>query len=585
MKKLFVKTYGCQMNAYDSARMADLLAPLGYAAADAPEDADMVILNTCHIREKAAEKVYSELGACAGRRSRRRKAGARMLIAVAGCVAQAEGEEIVRARSRAVDHGGGAAILSSPAGDDRPRRARARAMRWKPIFRALEKFDSLPRSRHATPASAPFSPCRKAATSSAPSAWCPTRAARNIRGPWRRSRPKRGAGGKGAREIVLLGQNVNAYRGAGTGRRSWSLARLLAALAEIEGLARLRYTTSHPRDMGDDLIAAHGDIEKLMPYLHLPVQSGSDTRAGGDEPPAHRAMIICRLVERIRAARPDIALSSDFIVGFPGESDADFEATWRWCATSATRTAFSFKYSPRPGTPAAAARKQIPEDVKSDAAGALQTLLLAQQDAVQQIAAIGKTLPVLFEKPGREPGQVVGRTPYLQPVHVEGAGAPDRHDRATCASSARYRQQPEGVLQRRKRAGALSPPRQTKPRARTGHAGIRRQRACWRRWAARIRSISCAWSRSWTSASPRAAIWWRSTARRRRANAPPPSCARCMRGWKRAKASPWPKWMRKSASPIHEQPQADGDPATARSRPPPRAPCGRARRRKAPIST
>jgi tRNA-2-methylthio-N6-dimethylallyladenosine synthase len=408
MKKLFVKTYGCQMNAYDSARMADLLAPLGYAATDAPEGADMVILNTCHIREKAAEKVYSELGRLKTLKAEKALAGGSMLLAVAGCVAQAEGEEIV-ARQPAVD------LVVGPLSYHRLPEMIARAARIKghvleTDFPALEKFDSLaePSASGVSAFLTVMEGCDKFCT------FCVvpyTRGPEQSRSPQAILREAQKLAEKGAREIVLLGQNVNAYCADG-----WSLAKLCDAIAAIEGIARIRYTTSHPRDMGDDLILAHRDNPKLMPYLHLPVQSGSDRvleamnrRHGCDD---YR-----RLVEKIRAARPGIALTSDFIVGFPGEGDADFDATLKLVRDTGFATAFSFKYSRRPGTPASTMGKQVPEDVKTARLAELQKLLLGDQYAFDD-AQIGCTLPVLFEKNGQRPGQLMGRTPYLQPVHI-----------------------------------------------------------------------------------------------------------------------------------------------------------------------
>jgi len=408
VKKLFVKTYGCQMNAYDSAKMADLLAPLGYAATDAAEGADMVILNTCHIREKAAEKVYSELGKLRILKAQKARDGGRMVLAVAGCVAQAEGEEIV-ARQPAVD------LVVGPQSYHRlpemiARAAREQGHALETDFPALEKFDSLP-APSASGVSAFLTVqegCDKFCT------FCVvpyTRGSEQSRPPAAILREARQLADKGAREIVLLGQNVNAYNGDG-----WSLAELCGAIAEVGGIARIRYTTSHPRDMGDELIAAHGANPKLMPYLHLPVQSGSDAVLEAMNR-QHTAGDYRRLIERIRKARPDIALTSDFIVGFPGESDADFQATLQLVGDIGYATAFSFKYSKRPGTPASTMRKQIPEDVKTARLAALQKLLLKQQYAFDD-SQIGKVLPVLFEKSAREQGQIMGRTPYLQPVHV-----------------------------------------------------------------------------------------------------------------------------------------------------------------------
>ena len=409
MKKLFVKTYGCQMNAYDSAKMADLLAPLGYARAEAPEGADMVILNTCHIRERAAEKVYSELGRLKVLKAQKAKDGGRMVLAVAGCVAQAEGEEIL-ARAPVVD------LVVGPQSYHRLPEMIARAARQnghalETDFPALEKFDSLepPQSSGVSAFLTVQEGCDKFCT------FCVvpyTRGSEHSRPPQAILREARQLADKGAREIVLLGQNVNAYDGGG-----WSLAKLCGALAEIEEIKRIRYTTSHPRDMADDLIAAHGENEKLMPYLHLPVQSGSDTVLDAMNR-QHTADDYRRLIDRIRESRSDIALTSDFIVGFPTESDADFEATLQLVRDIGYATAFSFKYSKRPGTPAASLRKQIPEDVKAARLDTLQNLLLSQQYGFDDLQ-LGKVLPVLFEKSARDPGQLMGRTPYLQPVHVQ----------------------------------------------------------------------------------------------------------------------------------------------------------------------
>jgi tRNA-2-methylthio-N6-dimethylallyladenosine synthase len=417
MKKLFVKTYGCQMNVYDSARMADLLAGIGYAPASTPDDADMVILNTCHIRERAAEKVYSELGKLKRLKETRAQQGNSMLIAVAGCVAQAEGAEIIR-RQSAVD------IVVGPQSYHRlpeliARIARGAGHVLETDFPAEDKFDSLPEER-ATVGPSAFLTVQEGCDK-----FCTFCVVPYTRGP-EFSRPAkqiveeaRRLADKGVREITLLGQNVNAYRGAGPDRESWSLARLLHELAEIGGIERLRYTTSHPRDMGDDLIDVHGEIEKLMPYLHLPVQSGSD-RILAAMNRQHSAREYLDLVVRIRAVRPDLALSSDFIVGFPGETDEDFDATLALMREVNYAAAFSFKYSPRPGTPASADAKQIPEDVKSERLQILQALLIEQQTRFNRACA-GQDMKVLFDRPGRKPGQVLGRSPWLQPVHVENA--------------------------------------------------------------------------------------------------------------------------------------------------------------------
>jgi tRNA-2-methylthio-N6-dimethylallyladenosine synthase len=414
MKKLLVKSYGCQMNAYDSARIADLLAPLGYSAAATAEEADMVVLNTCHIREKAAEKIYSELGTLRDLKKEKAAAGNPMLIAVAGCVAQAEGELMLK-RAPTID------LLVGPQTYHRlpemiARIARAGGTALETDFPALEKFDSLPDAgpRGVSAFLTVQEGCDKFCT------FCVvpyTRGAELSRGPEAVLAEANMLVAGGVRELVLLGQNVNAYRGDAADGKTWSLAKLCEALGGIEGLARIRYTTSHPRDMADDLIAAHRDNDKLMPFLHLPVQSGSDTILAAMNR-QHKAEDYLRLIERIRAARPDIALSSDFIVGFPGETDADFEATLELVRSVRYAHTFSFKYSKRPGTPAAAALKQISEGVKSERLQALLALLLQQQDEFND-AQIGSTLDVLFEKPGREDGQLVGRSPYLHPIHAQ----------------------------------------------------------------------------------------------------------------------------------------------------------------------
>jgi tRNA-2-methylthio-N6-dimethylallyladenosine synthase len=417
MKTLFVKTYGCQMNVYDSTRMADLLAPLGYAQTEEANDADLVILNTCHIREKAAEKVYSELGRLRRLKEAKARTGGRMMIAVAGCVAQAEGAEII-ARQSAVD------MIVGPQSYHRLPEMIAKIMRaggqaLETDFPAEDKFDALPAQ------SAGAAPCAFLTVQEGCDKFCAFCVVPYTRGS-EFSRPvaqilqeARLLVELGAREIMLLGQNVNAYRGAGPEGAIWNLAKLLHALSRIGGLQRLRYTTSHPRDMNGELIAAHAKIEAVMPYLHLPIQSGSDAILEAMNR-QHSVEFYRGIVDRIRAARSDIALSSDFIVGFPGESDKDFEATLSLVRQIGYAQAFSFKYSKRLGTPASAARKQIPEDVKSARLETLQGLLARQQDAFNR-SCTGRTLSVLFEKLGRKAGQAVGRSPYLQPVHVEGA--------------------------------------------------------------------------------------------------------------------------------------------------------------------
>lgn len=413
LKRLYIKTYGCQMNVYDSERMADVLAPLGYGMTDSPEGADLVVLNTCHIREKATEKVYSELGQIKLMKEARRAEGGAMTIAVAGCVAQAEGQEILR-RQPAVD-----LVVGPQAYHQLPeliaRAHRARGERLAADFAPDEKFDALTTERRPTGVTAFLTVqegCDKFCT------FCVVPYTRG--GEW--SRPAetieaeaRSLAEQGVREVTLLGQNVNAYAGEG------GLAGLVRRLATIPGLDRIRYTTSHPRDMDEALIAAHAEVEALMPYLHLPVQAGSDKVLKAMNR-AHTAESYLRLIEKIRVARPDIAISGDFIVGFPGERDADFEATLQLVREVGHASAFSFKYSRRPGTPAAAMPGQVAEEVKDERLARLNALLDAQRLAFNA-AQVGRTLPVLFEKLGRHPGQIIGRSPYLQSVHVT---APDR---------------------------------------------------------------------------------------------------------------------------------------------------------------
>ena len=414
-RTVHIKTYGCQMNVYDSQRMADVLKPLGYAPADEPEGADLVILNTCHIREKAAEKVYSELGRLAKIKSD--KDG--MMIAVAGCVAQAEGEEITR-RAPAVD------IVVGPQAYHRlPQmiaeihRGAGRALDTE--FPVEDKFDALP------PESGQQGPARFLTIQEGCDKFCTFCVVPYTRGA-EYSRPaasvvaeaRRMAAG-GAREITLLGQNVNAYLGEGPDGRDWGLGRLIRELAEIEGLARIRYTTSHPRDMDDALIEAHRDVPQLMPFLHLPVQSGAD-RILDAMNRKHTADSYRRLCDRLRAARSDLELSSDFIVGFPGETDADFEATMQLIRDVRFAQAFSFKYSRRVGTPGASMPRQIAETVKDERLQALQALLIEQQIAFNK-SLVGAVIPVLFDRPGRHAGQMGGRSPWLQAVHVEGPAA------------------------------------------------------------------------------------------------------------------------------------------------------------------
>jgi tRNA-2-methylthio-N6-dimethylallyladenosine synthase len=397
------------MNVYDSERMRDVLTPLGYALADAPDDADLVILNTCHIREKATEKVFSEIGRLRAHKDRRAAEGKSTTIAIAGCVAQAQGEEII-ARAPAVD-----LVVGPQAYHKLPeliaRAAREKGERLATDFAAEEKFDALP-ARAADGVTAFLSiqeGCDKFCT------FCVvpyTRGAEYSRPVADILAEARQLIDQGVREVTLLGQNVNAYHAA-----SASFADLLSSLARIEGLQRLRYTTSHPVEMTDELIALHGAEPKLMPYLHLPVQSGSD-RILKAMNRKHDAALFHDIVARLRAARPDVALSSDFIVGFPGETDADFAATLDLVRGVGFASAFSFKYSPRPGTPAAAMAGQVSEAVKSERLAHLQALLTQQQRAFNN-AQIGTVLPVLVVGPGRKPGQMHGRSPYLQAVHFD----------------------------------------------------------------------------------------------------------------------------------------------------------------------
>ncbi|MDR3510131.1 MAG: tRNA (N6-isopentenyl adenosine(37)-C2)-methylthiotransferase MiaB [Caulobacteraceae bacterium] len=408
-RRLYIKTYGCQMNVYDSERMADVLRPLGYALTDEAEGADLVVLNTCHIREKATEKVYSELGQIKRMKARKEAAGGAMTVAVAGCVAQAEGAEIM-ARQPAVD------LVVGPQAYHRlpeliARAHRASGERLAADFTADEKFDALPGERAPTGVTAFLTVqegCDKFCT------FCVvpyTRGAEYSRPAEAVLAEAEQLAAHGVREVTLLGQNVNAYAGEG------GLAGLVRRLAQVPGLDRIRYTTSHPHDMDEALIAAHGEVEALMPYLHLPVQAGSD-RVLRAMNRAHTAESYLRLVEKIRAARPDIAMSGDFIVGFPGESERDFEATLQLVSEIRYASAFSFKYSRRPGTPAAAMPGQVPDEVKDERLARLQALLSQQQVAFND-ATVGRTVPVLLEKPGRHPGQVVGRSPYLQAVHLD----------------------------------------------------------------------------------------------------------------------------------------------------------------------
>ncbi len=411
-KKLFIKTYGCQMNVYDSERMAEALGGQGYVETQTPDDADMILLNTCHIREKAAEKVYSELGRYKGLKAEKPD----LKIGVAGCVAQAEGEEIMR-RQPMVD------LVVGPQSYHRLPELEAKARSGKKAldtdFPEEDKFEVLKNRPKAKRGPTAFLTVQEGCDKFCAFCVVPyTRGAEVSRPADRILTEARDLVERGVREITLLGQNVNAYHGAGEGG-DWSLARLIWALNDIDGLERIRFTTSHPNDMTDELIEAHGTCPKLMPYLHLPVQSGSD-RILKRMNRQHTAESYLKIIEKLRVARPDLLLSGDFIVGFPEETEDDFQATLDIIRASNYGYAYSFKYSTRPGTPAAE-RDQLPEDVKDDRLQRLQALITKQQKAAQD-AMLGKEVGVLFEKPGRLEGQMVGKSDHLHAVHVQAEG-------------------------------------------------------------------------------------------------------------------------------------------------------------------
>ena len=415
-KKVFVKTFGCQMNVYDSQRIGEALAVEGYAPTAAIEEADMVILNTCHIREKAAEKVYSDLGRIRQVKERRLQQGKDTIVAVAGCVAQAEGREIVR-RAPLVD------IVVGPQSYHRlgDLVARTRSQRGPVVetgFPVVSKFAALPPRADASRPAAYLTVqegCDKFCT------FCVvpyTRGAEASRPVADLEVEARQLAGNGTTELTLLGQNVNAYRGLGPDGQHWTLAQLIRHLARIDGLERLRYTTSHPGDMSKELISAHGEVAKLMPQLHLPFQAGSDRILAAMQR-KHTAQDYLVLIDRLRAARPDLALSTDIIVGFPGETDADFAATLALTEQVGFAQAYCFKYSPRPGTPASALRGQVPEGEKTQRLRQLQALVGRQQTSFNS-ACVGTVMSVLFERAGQRPGQIIGRSPYLQAVHAQG---------------------------------------------------------------------------------------------------------------------------------------------------------------------
>ena len=402
-----IKSFGCQMNVYDGERMAELLGARGMTAAAEGEDADLVVLNTCHIREKAADKAYSDVGRL------KREDGSKPLIALAGCVAQAEGAEAKR-RSPMID------IVVGPQAYHRLPEMVEQAVRGaRPVdtdMPAISKFDAMPPRRRANPSS--FLTVQEGCDKFCTYCVVPYTRGAEISRPWGDIVAEAQAlAAAGAREIVLLGQNVNAWTDGERG-----LAHLISEIARIGGLQRIRYTTSHPTDMSDDLIAAHGEVAKLMPYLHLPVQSGSD-RILQAMNRSHSAESYLRIIDKVRSARPDIALSGDFIVGFPGETDEDFEATLRIVDEVRYASAYSFKYSPRPGTPAAVMENQIPREIMDDRIHRLQERINAHQLAFNR-SKVGSDTQVLIERKGRHAGQMIGRTPWLQSVHLDTAAAP-----------------------------------------------------------------------------------------------------------------------------------------------------------------
>ena len=406
-KTFKIKSFGCQMNVYDGDRMAELLGERGMTAAADGEDADLVVLNTCHIREKAAEKAYSDVGRL------RREDGSKPVIALAGCVAQAEGAEAKR-RSPMID-----VVVGPQAYHRLPELVAEAARGGRPVdtdMPAISKFDAMPPRRRSAPSA--FLTVQEGCDKFCTYCVVPYTRGAEISRPWddiivEANQLVEG----GAREIVLLGQNVNAWGEVGRG-----LAELIRALAEVDGLERIRYTTSHPADMSDSLIAAHGEVEKLMPYLHLPVQSGSDPilRAMNR---SHSVDSYLHTIERVRAARPDIAISGDFIVGFPGESEEDFTATLNLVDAVGYASAYSFKYSARPGTPAAVMEGQIAREVMEERLRRLQDRIDANRIAFNR-STVGKGTQILIERKGRHRGQMIGRSPWLQSVHLETAAAP-----------------------------------------------------------------------------------------------------------------------------------------------------------------
>lgn len=418
-KKLYIKTYGCQMNVYDSQLMADVLRPHGYEPTETPDNADMVILNTCHIREKAAEKMYSELGRIKKRNRKCPESKENMVIAVAGCVGQAEGEEIFRRAPQVDIVVGPQSINSLPDLLAKVKRDQGHAIDLD--FPEQAKFDNLPELTN------PYGTTAFLSIQEGCDKFCSfcvvpyTRGAEFSRPVSTIYREAVKLVASGAKEITLLGQNVNGYHGENSDGESWNLGKLMRHLAKIEGLERIRYSTSHPRDMHEELYQAHAEEAKVMPYLHLPVQSGSNHILQKMNR-KHTRDEFFRIVDRLKDGRPDLQLSSDFIVGFPGETDKDFEDTMDLVRHVTFAQAYSFKYSPRPGTPASEMEHQVPEHIKDERLQALQALLIKQQRDFNQ-SCVGKTLPVLFEKTGRKEGQIIGKSPYLQSVHVDGDAA------------------------------------------------------------------------------------------------------------------------------------------------------------------
>ena len=417
-KTFRIKSFGCQMNVYDGERMAELLGANGMSSVGEGEDADLIVLNTCHIREKAAEKAYSDVGRL------RREDGSKPLIALAGCVAQAEGAE-ARRRSSMID------VVVGPQAYHRLPEMVAEAVRGgRPVdtdMPAISKFDAFPKRVRANPSS--FLTIQEGCDKFCTYCVVPYTRGAEISRPWKDIVAEaHELVDAGARELVLLGQNVNAWTEGGRG-----FARLIRELARIDGLARIRYTTSHPADMTDELIAAHGEVEKLMPYLHLPVQSGSN-RILKAMNRSHSVESYLATLEKMRAARPDIALSGDFIVGFPGETEADFEETLKLVDAVGYASAYSFKYSARPGTPAATMDDQIPLEVMDDRLQRLQARIIANQMAFNR-ASVGKDIDLLIERKGRHAGQMIGRSPWLQSVHVETDAVPGDIIRVTTTSA------------------------------------------------------------------------------------------------------------------------------------------------------